>query len=469
MPTGVTTATPRGARTRQKPASLHGEWYHCEMRLLLLAIMIAAVQGCGDNIHFALTDAGSGTDASAGDASAGDASFVDGGGGDSGMTPTTITVTVYGDGTDAPAGQLVPNTKVYFTALDGTVTSTTTDANGVATATLPAATAIVARNYNATNWSLTGFVGLVAGDSIVIGFTSPTSFSSLGAITFDLPTDASATSYQMITSCSNGGVGASSPISVTVTACPDQMSASAVVVALDAGGAPVGYSSMTGLALPSLVNTIVTMPAYQGTTTVNGAFTNLPAATTNLQWTTNYRKGTDPVVYGSSIVSSPVASTALNLSASIIGFGDRSHFSVKLTETGSAVVAFIQEPTTIVSSFQLDASSTIHGATAAHYDQAHQTIAWTESATGADANFVDAALAWIHSGILVRYEFVAPRDASGASAAIPQLPAELSAIAYAPAEASYNGLTLGLYLGYLYHDVLVATDRSTFTRWVTSL
>jgi hypothetical protein len=428
----------------------------------LAYLVVVSLCACGSSHSPIVPDAGSGSNHVDAPSGHKDAPSVD-------AANSRITVTVYGDGTDAAAGTLVTGVSVYFTAPDATVQVATTGSDGVASVEAPnGAAALVARQYSATQWSLTTFVGLVGGDSIVAGISTPTpNPASLGSITFSLPAQASAQSYEMLVSCASTVTNAQPSISVPVTGCANDTAANAVGVALGSNNVPLAYTFLSGQNLSTLVGTTVTMPAFQSVATVSGTFTNLPSTTSSVLFKTSYHTATDPVVYGFASVTGAPSGGSLDLSSAIVPFGGQTHFSIVLTETGYATIGYIEDDTTQEASLALDASGMITPSTGGTYGSANDEVTWTEAATGVVTNFVDASIAWMHDGIVVGYEFASPRGAT-AEVPVPPLPSALSAIQYAPTEAFYNGVTLFEVPGMNYHDVLVAPNRESLTRWVTS-
>lgn len=325
-----------------------------------------------------------------------------------------IAVTVYRHGTQAP----LMAAEVQFVAPGGTVTTVTTDGDGVARGPGLAGTSVLVVQRDRRPPVASVFVGVGPGAEVVVGRRPPASYPVLGTITFALPVRAGAAAYDVAVSC---GTKQANPRAFRVTACPEAGAATAVAWALDASGAVIsGASVRAGLDLAALAGTTLTMPAYGAQpAAVTSAITGVPAGAVDARWTMSYLAGSD-LVAGYAWSSPPAPQMA------IVAAGERTVATLQYQPDGFGPLRFDRVSAGQQPSFAVDASEAIRAIADVAYDPATAQLSWREATIGRPATAVGAVIdVGDGAAARLRIELHAPHDPS-LVVQLPALPGDLA-------------------------------------------
>jgi hypothetical protein len=371
-----------------------------------------------------------------------------------------ITVTVYGDGVDRNPGVPVPGAYVYFVEPDNTVTEITTGLDGIATALEPDNTTVwIIHRASSTDYFIETYEGVQIGDSIIGGDpTPPGSNTFAGTAYVAHPSFGNATLYNMVLSCTPGPTASSaSPIAQNFLACPQEMTANAVVWATDSQG-NLGYTTATGVDLTAHTSpgTALALPAFQPGATVGVTFTNLPSSMgeSSADLRARYTSGADPAFLQDIELHEGTLTDTMTASGAIAPFGDHTQV-IGLVSVGANAYTYNYNATNaaLLSNVTIDASAMVHPAKAWQYNSATSSITWLEEAFGVDPTVVESSLSW-NTGVSVVWHLTAPYS-GGPSLALPAFPSDLSSLMSSPSDAAFKQVDLTTYAGKVYHDVLI--------------
>jgi hypothetical protein len=371
------------------------------MRLAFVLVLAA----CSHGTHGHSADASNGADGS-------------GAGGDGGVSPNDVRVLVHDGFTP------IANVRVVFAGADGTQTETTTDALGVASASMPSGGDItVIRTYPIASPptvqrfpEIYSYVGVVAGDTLHVGHALDTTTTPT-PITVSVPI-ASQGTVQVVTAC-GAGQGTQPSVVVPVTTCPPNVTFYIADAAQEGFALAAPYAPAVDLADNALAQFLsTTLFAYNVTPDLASVTAEARAMDgTHALYSTGVRR------VDRASVQQNLPDLELALDELVIG-------TRVATAGGTQVVArrFVWAPTPV----SIDASANV-----IPYLQpptfAPTTITWVETGTGT-ANAVLATIDVTRGGPNVppadakyRRAIIAPHG--GASLAIPQL---------AGADATYN-------------------------------
>jgi hypothetical protein len=373
-----------------------------------------------------------------------------------------ITVTVYGDGQDRNPGVLVPGASVYFVEPDQTVTNITTGTDGVATAQEPDNTTVWIVHHDSTSsYYIETYEGLLIGDSIIGGDPKPLGANTVvGNAYVAFPSFSDATSYKLAVSCVGGYTpSSSSPIAPSFVACPQEMSANAIVWATDSTG-NLGYTMATGVDLTAhtSASTALTLPAFQAGSTIGVTFTNLPSSMgeSDADIYVRHTSGTDPTILQNVELRESTLTGTMTASDVIAPVGDQTRVQ-GIVNIGAYEYGYNYDVTVpgVQSSVTIDASTMVHPVIAHtwQYDSASRSITWTQHAFGVDPTVVQSGMSW-NLGPSVAWRLIAPYEGAP-SLTLPPFPPALAGLMLSPSDAVYKQVDLTSYAGKTYHDVVV--------------
>ena len=372
------------------------------------------------------------------------------------VTRGTITVTVYADGVDGNPGAPLAGAHVYFVEPDNTTTTVLTGADGVATAQKPDNTTVwVVHRHGTTNFAIDTYEGLKIGDSIIDGAPIPPGPNTVvGTAYVAFPSFSDATLYNLSLSCTSGTAASLSPIAESFVACPQKMTANALMWATDSTG-HLGYTSATDVDLTAHTSagTAVVLPAFQPGATITVTLTNLPFSMGESQADlyVQYTKGTDPTIVQDVELREGTLTDTMTGSAPIVPFGDRTRV-VGVVNIGRNTYAYNYDATTaaLLSDVTIDANTMVHPASTWQYDAVTNSVTWSQLVSGVDPTVVRSVINWGS----VDWYLTAPYSGSP-SLALPAFPSDLASLMSNPSNAAFKQINLTSYGGKVYHDVLV--------------
>jgi len=370
-----------------------------------------------------------------------------------------ITVTVYGDGTVGQVGQTVAGVDVWFIWPDQTATKVVSDANGVAVGTGPDGTEVlVVRHEAQTQWKLSAYEGLLAGDAITDHYSPPPDPTTPAASVYvSHATVANALNYAVRGSCGAGTTSSATTQVISPVACGQFGSASIAAVAYDSSNTPLAYSVATGIdyAAHDGSGNGITLPAFQPLPSVTVNVTNVTEST-SFQFDVRYTLGSDSTMLGLATAYTGGINATEMATAPIVPVGDHTslHGYINLT-TSLSYLEVVQQLATRASTLNIDMTNSVHPAKNGHYDTATSSMVWTEAAGGVDATTVTGYAVWTSfASNQVHLTFMAPHGAT-TSLPLPTIPAALSQLAVIPDQVSGAGVQLSRYVGKSYHDGLI--------------
>ncbi|MBS1124130.1 MAG: hypothetical protein H6Q90_6358, partial [Deltaproteobacteria bacterium] len=339
------------------------------MRSLLgLVIVLGA---CGDDGVGKLPDAPFAPDASTIDAS----------------TSGVVTLTVTSDGVG------VADVKVYFQNADSTVVAAaTTDASGVASATMEPGGFVTAKDpfitFKSRPGDLRTFAGVKPGDQLVLQQRFGQSIVNVNVI---VPVDPNATSYLLYTSCGQvdvtAGAGSGLPTAVSLFGCG--ATADFVVETRDPNGIALQAFAHPDITLVEGGTIDLSADTYVAPENVTWSYTNVPAGIGSVSVDSILASSHGPVVqsFSSAIVTNGTATTAPLARAGLAGSvaitlsralsGNFSSHSV--VEWGPATVTYVLDMASLLLA-DYEAAPT--------FDAAAHAVAWTATGAGAQPDFV---------------------------------------------------------------------------------
>jgi hypothetical protein len=356
----------------------------------------------------------------------------------------------------------VPGASVYFVEPDQTVTNVTTGTDGVATAQEPDNTTVwIVHHDNTSNYYIETYEGVLIGDSIIGGDPRPLGADTVvGNAYVAFPSFSDATSYKLAVSCVGGYTpGSSSPIAPSFVACPQEMSANAIVWATDSMG-NLGYTTATGVDLTAhtSASTALTLPAFQPGTTVGVTFTNLPSSMgeSDADISARYTSGTDPTILQNVELRESTLTGTMTATDVIAPVGDRTRVQ-GLVYIGANAYGYNYDATMagVQSTVTIDASTMVHPVVAHSwtYDSASSSITWVQQPFGVDPTIVQSSMTW-NLGPFVAWHLTAPY-AGSPSLPLPPFPAALASLSLSPSDAVFKQVDLTSYAGHAYHDVVI--------------
>jgi hypothetical protein len=371
-----------------------------------------------------------------------------------------ITVTVYGDGLDRNQGVLVPGADVYFVEPDQTTTRVITGTDGVATAVLPNNTTVwVVHRDGSTSYFIDTLEGAQIGDSIVVGNPTPLGANTvIGAAYVAFPSFRDTTHYDLVLSCVGGPTpGSTSPIAPSFVACPQEMTANALVWATDSAG-NLGYTSATGVDLTAHTSagTALALPAFQPGATIGVTVTNLPASLgeSSAQLRALYMMGTDPTPTQNIELREDTLTDTMTASAQIAPFGDHTRvFGQVYLGANEYVLDYDSSAAGLASDVTIDASMMVHPVRTAHYDAATSSTIWSQLAIGVDPTVVQTGLSW-NTSVSVAWRLTAPYPGAPLLT-FPAFPSEIASLIPSSSPTGGGGVYVTSYAGKTYHDALV--------------
>lgn len=372
----------------------------------------------------------------------------------------TITVTVYGTGVDRNPGVPVPGATVDFVEPDQTTTTITTGNDGIATAQVPDNTTIWIAHHNGSSiYAIETYEGARIGDSIVGGNPTPLGPDQFaGAAYIAYPQFSDATSYTLVLSCTSGYTpNIPSPWAQNFYACPQEMTANAIVWATDSMG-NLGYTSATGVDLTAhgTAGTAVALPAFQPGATVGVTFTNLPAALgeTNADIYARYTMGADPIALQQVHLYEGTLTDTMTASTAIAPFGDRTRVFGSVYIAANAYEYNVDTTFAgLSSSVTIDASMMVHPAKTWQYDAPTNRVTWDQLGFGVDPTIVYSVMDW-NAPTGIGWYLVAPYSGNPALP-LPTPPADLATVLPSPSDALARQVDMYSYAGKTYHDALL--------------
>jgi hypothetical protein len=376
-----------------------------------------------------------------------------------------ITVTVYGDGVDRNPGTPVPGANVYFVEPDQTVTEVVTGTDGIATALEPDNTTVwIVHHESSIGYYIETYEGVLIGDSIIGGNPTPLGPDTVvGNAYVAFPSFSDSTSYKLTLSCTAGySPSSSSPIAPNFVACPQEMTANAVVTATDSTG-NFAYTSASNVDLTAHTSsaTALVLPAFQPGATITVAFTNLPSTMgeSSAQLTAFYMNGTDPTILQNVALNEGTLTDTMTGSASIAPVGDHTRVGGLVYIGANAYTEKYDGPAAaLLSNVNIDASTMIHPAKLWQYDPAAKTISWFQESYGVDPTVVQSYLSW-NAPNSVAWNLTAPYS-GGPVLTLPPIPPVLTGLIQSPS-AAYREIDLTSYAGKTYHDAIVGHVGTT--------
>ena len=337
-------------------------------------------------------------------------------------------VTVHLNGPFGSAGPIVGGA-FAFVAPDGTTTlsSGVTDANGIASAVVPAGSSVTIQAGPASVSSppdLFTFLDVKPGDDLVIG--NPNGLGDTNTVNITIPTSGAASSYQIASACgSTTGAGPTIAAAFS-TACT---TTDLIVSALDMSGDPIGQLYAPNISLTN-GSSLSLSETYSDPTSVTFAATNLAGFVEAYDMTAGVADGTTVVgaAYydaGQQFTNTPPAANSSILNVPAFS-GPTFVWGVDVGAIeGESVIVLGREanPGDETLDFSTITIPTIDGDIASYEGVVANAISWTEDGTGSvDAARVDIAVSLAAAGF--NWHIVGPHAA--ASLAVPTLPNSLA-------------------------------------------
>jgi hypothetical protein len=239
---------------------------------------LAVLAACGSNHASSIDGALPGSDAATGP-----------------DAPATGLVTIAVTGANPVSGLTV----VFADPSGAPTVTTTTDANGSASATVVAGSSVVVAVPTTSTPSLYYVLDIQPGDQLAITIAASQTPTSLGTAAITLPgTYPNAASYTTDIGCSHTSTTTAGQVSLAVRSnCLNATQTyDAVARALDSNGTPIAYSLLSGLTAPqSGQSTSVTLPAW--TTSFAGQLSATDAPSNTSQITAVQRPCDGPVCF----------------------------------------------------------------------------------------------------------------------------------------------------------------------------